>query len=229
MPKISILLPAYNEAENLERAVDSCADIFSRQNIAFEVIVVNDGSSDATAEIANTLQRTRPYLRVFHHEANRGMGAAMRTGAAHTRGEFILTACADLQFDMREAGHFISAIEHADIVAGYKEENTSYSIYRHMNTFANLLLLRVLFGLRLRNPNWVKLFRKEVFKEIPIEYDGFFWDSALLIRAQRAGFRFAEVPTTFHPRVAGVAMGSNPLRVAKTVWELVQFWIKTLF
>lgn len=222
--RVSVIIPAFNEEANIEKAVDACARALTNPQGDFEVIAVNDGSSDRTGAILEEIARSRPWLHAFHHPHNRGMGAGVQTGLAHARGDFIFITSADLQFDMQEIGRFLSATEEADIAIGYRDVRESYSWYRRMNSFANMFLLRALFGLRVRNANWVKMVRREVFEAIPVTHDGFFWDSALLIQAQKKGFRFAEVPTSFYPRAAGVEQGANPVRVLKTFLTLLRFW-----
>ena len=222
--RISVLIPAFNEEGNIQKTIDLYAQVLQAITSAFEVIVVNDGSTDATRTILEDLAKARPYLKAYHHPFNKGMGAAIKTGVVHAQYELIFTTCADLQFDPQEIKKFLPLAERADVIAGYRT-NLDYAARRRFVTFINLALLRVFFGLRLRNPNWVKLFRRKVFDTIPIETNGFFWDSELLIKAQDKGYTFAEVPTTFHPRTVGVAMGSNPVRVFRTFLTFLRFWL----
>ena len=241
--RISVLIPAFNEEGNIRKTIDSYYEVLAGQVEEFEVIVVNDGSVDGTAAMLNELAVLHPRLKVFHHPRNRGMGAAVRTAFGHARYEWIFITCADLQFDAREITNFFPFTDKADIITGYKTD-THDNVYRKINTWVNGLLLCVLFGLTLRNPNWVKLMRRKVCDTLPIsprakrlagnrsplglpiEFDGFFWDSALLIKARDRGSRFAEAPTTCYPRIWGRATGSHPIRVFKTFLALLRFWVR---
>ena len=165
--RISVLIPAFNEEGNIRKTIDSYYEVLAGQVEEFEVIVVNDGSVDGTAAMLNELAVLHPRLKVFHHPRNRGMGAAVRTAFGHARYEWIFITCADLQFDAREITNFFPFTDKADIITGYKTD-THDNVYRKINTWVNGLLLCVLFGLTLRNPNWVKLMRRKVCDTLPI-------------------------------------------------------------
>ncbi|MDX1607687.1 MAG: glycosyltransferase family 2 protein [Candidatus Spechtbacterales bacterium] len=222
--KISIILPAYDEQENIEKAVEECDKVLPRHLAEYELVLVNDGSSDRTGEIIDKIAEQKLHVKALHHRQNKGLGAAVRTGVENSEYEYIFLSPSDLQFDIAEIKNFIDAAGNADIIAGYRVSR-NYNWYRKMNTRANLLLLTLLFGLRVRDPNWVKLFKRDIFEIAPIRYEGFFWDSQVLIDAQKRGLKIKEIPAGIRDRVAGKASGSSPLRVFKTLLEMLKFRI----
>ena len=141
--------------------------------------------------------------------------------------KFIFITSADLQFDIRELALLLPLSKEADIVAGYRLTRPSYNWWRHMLTAVNLFLLRLFFGLRSRDPSWVKLIRRDVFKTIRLTSPRFFWTSELLIQAQRQNLRLAEVGVNSYGRKFGKSTGGNLKTAASTFFELIRFWLKS--
>ena len=222
--ELSVIIPAYNEEGNIEEAVGRCAKVLPVLADQFEVIVVNDGSLDQTGSLAERLQKSHESLRVFHHEVNKGMGAAVAKGFANARYDLLFATPADLQFDIAELEKLLPFIDQAEIVIGHRE-NRDYNWYRWMITYANIFLLRLLFGLQVKDPNWVKLFKRQVFQSISITSPGFFWDAEVLIKARKQNFRIVEVGVRSHPREKGKATGGSPKAALKTFVALMRFWL----
>jgi len=139
MKTLSIIIPAYNEAENIEQAVIVCEKLLPSLVEDYEIIVVNDGSSDATGEIIDQLAISHGKMRALHHEKNKGMGAAIALGITLAQYDFVCMIPADLQFDVADLGKFIPLIENADLVIGYRVHR-DYNWYRWMITYTLLLI-----------------------------------------------------------------------------------------
>ena len=225
MRTLSVIIPAYNEAENIGAVVDACEKILPELTDAYEIILVNDGSDDATAKIADELANEVHSVKVFHHDRNRGMGAAVATGIRHARYDMVCTIPADLQFDVADLIKLLPLMDRADFVIAYRV-NRDYNWYRWMITYTNIILLRVLFGLKVKDPNWVKVYRRKIFDSIQINSTGFFWDAEMLIKANRQGLHIEEVPVPYHPRAKGRATGGTPKAAVQTFFALVKFWIR---
>jgi len=151
-------------------------------------------------------------------------GAAVATGFAAASYDFLFATPADLQFDIAELDKLMPLIENADIVASYRV-NRDYNWYRWMVTYINKFLLRLLFGLKVKDPNWVKLVRKSVLDSVTITSHGFLWDAELLVKAQRQDMRIKEVGVHSHSRTEGVASGASPKAAARTFFALMKFWL----
>jgi len=221
---VSIIIPAYNEEENIEEAINICVKTLPRFLDDFEVIVVDDGSQDKTLERAKELGTSIPQVRIYEHPKNMGLGAAIATGVAHAKKELIFVTPADLQFDIAELQKFLPLIESADIVIGFRT-NREDSAYRRIVTFTKEFLSNILFGLKVKDLSWVKLFRREVFLTIPITSPGFFWDVEVLVQAQRNSFIIKEVGVHTYKRKAGTSSGGKPVAAIKSFFELLTFWL----
>ena len=224
MKELSVIIPAYNEEGNIEKAVQKCLEVLPKLVERFEIVVVDDGSRDRTGEIAERIAKSFEEVKVFHHEKNKGMGAGVATGFTHAKYDLLFATSADLQFDIGELGKLLALIGGADIVAAYRVSR-NYSWYRWMITYVNIFLLRLLFGLKVKDPNWVKLFRREVFSRVKITSSGFFWDAEVLIKAKKQGLRIAEVGVHSYTRKQGKASGASPKAAVKTFFALVKFWL----
>ena len=222
--ELSVIIPAYNEEGNIEKAVQKCLEVLPKLVERFEIVVVDDGSRDRTGEIAERIAKSFEEVKVFHHEKNKGMGAGVATGFAHAKYDLLFATPADMQFDIEELGKLLALIGGSDIVAAWRQ-NRNYSWYRWIITYANIFLLRLLFGLKVKDPNWVKLFRREVFSRVEITSPGFFWDAEVLIKAQKQGLRIAEVGVHSYTRKQGKASGASPKAAVKTFFALVKFWL----
>lgn len=222
---LSLILPAYNEAENLPIVVHSAKQILPTLFDDFEIIIINDGSKDRTAMVAENLARENHHIHVLHHDKNLGIGAVFRTAFKASRFSWVFTCPSDNQFDIGEIKEFIPLMEKADVILGCRT-NLDYTLYRKFNHFVYKTLIRLLFSLKSSDLAWVKMFRREVVKSLPIETDGFFGEIEILARAKRAGFHLANVLVHTRPRLHGKPVGGNFKRVIRTFLELLYFRLK---
>lgn len=221
---ISIVLPAFNEAENIATSVQRARDVLSQRDADFEVIVVDDGSSDATRAIVDAMAREDKRVRCLHHPRNRGYGAALRTGLLAGVKDLVFFTDADLQFDLGEIDRLLDHAQHYDIIAGYRA-NRRDPLPRKVNAWAWGQLVDVLFDLRVRDIDCAfKVFHRRVLEAIDIRSVGAFVNSEILVRARAAGFTVKQVPVTHFARVAGEQTGANPKVIAKAFWELARLY-----
>ena len=219
MKSLSIVLPAFNEALNIRRSVEHATAMGTRLGLDFEVIVVDDGSDDATRQIVRSLEKRDPRVRSLHHERNRGYGAALRTGILASRKEYIFFTDADLQFDIDEIDSLVQYAGRYDIIAGFRQERADAAT-RRFNAWAWARFIGLLFDLHVRDIDCAfKLFHRRVFEVVKIESIGAFVNTELLVRARAAGFDIHEVPVSHFPRRMGEQSGANPKVVAKAFWE----------
>lgn len=202
-PAISLVLPAYNEAENIERAVRAAAAAGALA-ASYEVVVVDDGSGDGTVERLQGLEtELGPALRVIRHAANRGYGAALRTGFAAAEGELVFYTDSDNQFDLSELAGALPLMNEWDAVLGYRIARKD-ARRRLLTSWVFNRLSCAVFGLTVRDLNCsFKLFRRDVLRALPLESNDFFIDTELVVRLHRGGFRYVEKGVTHLPRVAG--------------------------
>ena len=219
---LSAVLPAYNEEGNLFAVVDGVRAAFSKITQDFEIIVVDDGSSDRTGGIADALAREDPRVVAIHHESNRGYGAALRTGFAAVTKGFIFYTDTDRQFDLSEFERLLPLIPGADVVTGFRE-NRQDPLHRRLNASVYNRMLAALFGLRVRDVDCAfKVYRSEVLKSLDLSSDSIFISAEALIKAAQRGCVIRECPVTHFPRGHGRQTGNSPATLVRALREFVR-------
>jgi glycosyltransferase involved in cell wall biosynthesis len=217
---ISIIFPAFNEEENIRRAVEHGRKAMSKFFADIEIIVVNDGSSDATAAIVDEMAAENSDVVLVHHEVNRGYGAALRSGIYKASKELIFFTDSDLQFDLEEIQHLQEWVHKYDIVAGYRARRADPA-HRRFNAWGWNVLVRLVLGLKIKDIDCAfKLFRREVFQNIRLETVGAMINTEILTLAQRNNMKIKEVPVSHYPRLAGEQTGANFKVILKALREL---------
>ena len=229
--KLSIFYPMWNEEEYIERALTAgrraCEQLLSDGDIGdYELIVVDDASTDRTPEIADRLAAEDPRVLVVHHARNRKLGGAIKTGFATATGDVILYTDADLPFDMAELPRAVRLLREydADIVSAYRFDRTGEGYLRSIYTFVYNLLVRTLFDVNARDINFAfKLCRARVFDHVELHSEGSFIDAELVIRATRVGYEMLQFGVDYFPRTRGVSTLSSPsviTTILREMWQL---------
>jgi glycosyltransferase involved in cell wall biosynthesis len=218
--RVSLVLPAYNEAPNIRRALEEATTHSKRLFDDYEILVVDDGSSDETASIVAAVAEENPRVRLLQHGENRGYGEALRTGFLSSGLDFVFFTDADLQFDLSELEEFLQYAGTVDVVAGYRL-NRQDPPARRVMAYAWNLLVRVLFYVPVRDIDCAfKLFDRRVLNEIDIESVGAMVNTELMVKLGRSGASVVEVGVTHRPRRAGKARGADPRVVLMALREL---------
>jgi glycosyltransferase involved in cell wall biosynthesis len=224
MPSISLVLPAYNEADNIEPLVAEAVPALEACTDDYEIIVVDDGSADDTAGVTQRVMEANPRVRLVQHAVNQGFGAAVFSGFTNATKEWIFYTDADRQFVLSELERFIPLMDQADLIAGYRAPRQD----PFMRVFYGKgwsMLCTVVFGYTVRDVDCgFKLLRREIIQELAsdIASRGATFSIEWLVRAKRAGYRFVELPVTHRPRVAGSQTGANIDVIVRAFRELVQ-------
>jgi dolichol-phosphate mannosyltransferase len=220
---MSAVLPAFNEEANIKPAVEALRRALSRYCDGFEIVIVDDGSTDATGAIADDLSLKDPRVVVFHHCPNRGYGAALRTGFCNARKELVFYTDSDNQFDVTQISRLLDHISECDIVVGYRM-NRQDAYLRKFFAWGFKVFIRGLFGVSLRDVDCAfKLFRRNVFDSIAILSDRFFVDAEIMARARALRLRVREVGVDHFPRSAGESTVSFS-HVFSTLRDAVRVW-----
>ncbi len=208
-PRVSVVLPAYNEELNIEQAVREVAAAAERLFAEHEVIVVDDGSRDGTRRLAQAIAQHDSRVRVISHAVNRGYGEALRTGFLASRLDFVFFTDADLQFDIREIELFLPYAGTVDVVAGFRT-NRQDPLTRRLMAYGWNLLVRVLFYVPVRDIDCAfKLFDRRVLADVDIESVGAMVNTELMVKLARRGASVVEIGVTHRPRRAGQARGAS--------------------
>ena len=172
----------------------------------YELIIVDDASTDHTGKLADEMAAADPHVRVVHHPVNRKLGGSMKTGFATATGDLVLYSDADLPFDMAEVSRAIRFMRYydADIVSAFRFDRTEEGSVRTVYTFFYNFLIRRLFGVRMRDINFAfKLCRTSIFDHISLSSEGSFIDAELIIRAKKLGFHVIQFGVDYFPRTRG--------------------------
>lgn len=223
---LSFVVPAFNEESAIARLVAAChatgRDLLTHGDVNdYEIVIVDDGSTDSTGEICDVLATRDFRLKVVHHAHNRRLGAAIRTGTDASAGRYVLYTDADLPFDLSETRRALRYLRlyDAHVVAGYRLSRAGEGVRRMVYSYAYNALIRARFGIRVRDVNFAaKLIRREVLDEIELRSEGSFIDAEMLIRAERAGFRTVQFGLNYFPRSHGTSTLSSP-RVIREILE----------
>jgi glycosyltransferase involved in cell wall biosynthesis len=212
-----------NEEAYVERAVAAAREGVSAVAEEWEILIVDDASTDRTAALAEGLARGDPRLRVLRHARHRGLGATLRTGYAAARHELVLYSDADLPFDFQEVPRAVRLLEYqqADVLAAYRFDRRAEGPLRTAYTLAYSALVRLLFGLRVRDVNFsCKLFRRSLLTRISLRSEGSFIDAEFLVRARNAGARVIQMGVDYFPRAHGRSKAASPAVIAGILAEM---------
>lgn len=219
LPGLTIVLPCFDEEPNVAQAVSQALAAARRHASAVEVIVVDDGSRDRTRVIAEGLAAEDPHVRVVGHAHNLGYGAAVRSGIAASRMPWVLLTDADLQFDLQQLGLMLEAAYEHEIVAGFRIHRQD-PVYRRLGAWAWNQLMRSTFDVPVRDVDCAfKLVRGPVLRGLELQSDGAMISTELYVRAQRGGWRIAEVGVEHRARLAGRPSGGNVAVVVRAFRE----------
>lgn len=220
---VSVLVPAKDEAENLPLFVEQFINSLQDTPYEVELVIVDDGSADGTAETLKGLETEHEFLRVVTHRTQRGIADALKSASDAARGHIFVFYPADLQFDTAEIPSLVDPIRagEADLVTGAKQGNYDK---RFVSGIYNRLC-RWLFGIRVTDLNAVKAYRREVMEAIPTRPD---WHRFMVVVAAADGFRIAERPVTLYPRRAGQSKFGIG-RIPVGLFDLLSVWFALRF
>jgi glycosyltransferase involved in cell wall biosynthesis len=225
VPELSYFFPAHNEEANLEGLVAEALETLPALAERFEIVIVDDGSKDATPTLADGLAAANPdAVRVVHHPTNYGYGAALRSGFRASRFSLIAFTDGDRQFKVVDLGRLTARLQESDapdVVVGFRIQRAD-PIIRTIYARAYRLANRIFFGLPVRDVDCAcKLFRRQSLEGVRVESGGAFFSAELLIKLRARGVRIAEVGVPHYPRTAGSPTGAKP----SVVWRAVKdFW-----
>jgi dolichol-phosphate mannosyltransferase len=221
--RLSLVLPAFNEEAGIRQAIAEADEALATLTAHYEILVVDDGSSDATASVVAEEAARRPHVRLLRHERNRGYGAALRTGFEAARFDLVAFSDADCQFHLEDLGRLLPLTDRVPVAVGYRQDRQDPWRRRFLSGGFNLLV-RTLLGTRVRDCDCaLKVFRCDALARLLPETDGFLVNAEMLARARQLGFEVAEAGVRHRPRLRGdskVALSHIP-RVLAT---LVPFW-----
>jgi len=231
--ELSVFFPCYNEEKNIANTVSKAVKVLKDTTQNWEIIIVNDGSKDNTAQVALKIQKQYPNIRIIIHNPNRGYGAAFKSGLYNSKYKWIAFTDSDGQFDFSEIKNFIKTqqVTNADLVIGYYLGRKVSPIVVLTSKIWELIVF-ILFGLHVTDIDCgFKFVSKKVVDTIPrLEAErGAFISSEFLIKSKKAGFKITEIGVHHYPRTEGQATGRQLKVIIKSFTDLFKLWYKINF
>jgi glycosyltransferase involved in cell wall biosynthesis len=220
---VSVLVPAKDEAANLQEFLRLCAEALGPAGFTFEVVIVDDGSRDESARLLRELEREHPFLRVVTHRRQRGIADALRSAGDVARGDVFVFYPADLQYLPEDIPKLVAPIlqSRADIVTGTKQGKYEKAFVSGVYNG----LCRWLFGVRVTDLNSVKAYRREIMMGMPLRPD---WHRYMVVIAAADGYRLTSVPVPLYARRAGTSKFTWK-RIPVGIFDLVSVWFQLRF
>jgi glycosyltransferase involved in cell wall biosynthesis len=220
---LSVVLPAYNEEVLLDGCVRALHGALATLQVTAEIIIVNDGSRDGTAGIADRLAGELPGV-IALHQANQGIGGAFRTGVQRATGEYLILWPADMPAEPADLAPYTAQFGRADVIVGVRQQRLGYNPLMRFNAWLYPRLVTTLFGLRLRDVNWIHAYRRELFAKITLTQRGIPMLVEALVRLRDLSATFVEVDVRMKLRLGGVASAARLKVMWRTLTGLFSFW-----
>ncbi len=220
---ISFFFPCYNEEDNVSELITQSEKVLKEYADNWEIIIVNDGSSDRTRDIVEGIMKGNSNIRLINHDENQGYGAALTSGFENAKYDLIFFSDGDLQFNLNEIIQFLEKIDDFDYIIGYRIKRQDNFI-RIFNANLWNLVLRITCGLKVRDIDCAfKLFHRSIFDGIKIHSRGAFASAEILLKLKDGEFNFIEIGVNHYPRLKGEQTGGNPFVIFKAINELLKY------
>lgn len=213
---LSIMVTAYNEEVNLPNLIRQTFQDAKKITTDFEIVVVNDGSSDNTASVVEALTKTYKNLRIISYKKNQGLACAFRTGIKACKKDIILYIEGDGQQPLRDQYEALKKIKDADVVLGARSYRFDYSLFRKALSYGFLFLLWLFFNLKFKDVGWSQVYRRKIFDSIKLKSISPFFCAELVVKAVRSGFKVTQAPVIYRTRERGVTKYGN----IRTAYEM---------
>lgn len=222
LPELTVFFPFWNEEKNIDLVVEHALKIVPTLAKKYEILLIDDGSSDRTVEKAEALAKKYPFIRVISHHLNRGYGAALRSGFEHAKYNYIVFTDGDLQFDFSEVTKFVEQIRNADLVIGFRKKRRDQKIFKRL-LLMNLLKIWdfVLFGFYFRDIDCgFKMFTRRALEQIgTLHSEGAMITTEILAKATKKKLKIVQVGVEHYPRKFGAQTGANLYVIVRAILE----------
>ena len=220
---LSLVIPAYNEEAMIERSINSNLYVLKRTEIDYEIVIIDDGSKDSTRKIIEEKFAKLSNVKIFS-KSNGGFGSAVRKGIELSSKDYVMFVPVDSPLDEQTLDIFISHLGKADILVSYRIERKGYSLRMKTNSSVYHFIISLLFGLSLKDYNWIHLYDKMIFQKITIENNKIFMPAEVLIKAKRLGYTFYEFPVEMQERTTGRKTAASYKAAAQTFFDAIKFF-----
>jgi glycosyltransferase involved in cell wall biosynthesis len=224
-PSLCVVVPAYNEEANLPGCLAALHRTLAAFPSPYEVVIVDDGSADASLEVGHRLAAEAPdRVRCLAHAENQGLGAALRTGFEAASADFVTCCPADFPMEPEDWSPFAEALGSADVLVGCRVRREGYNPLMLFNSWLYPKLVAAMFGLRLGDVNWISVYRRSLVARVEITQPGIPMLTEILVKLRDLGASIREVPCRMRPRAVGTASASRPKVMWRTLKGLFRLW-----
>ncbi|HOK38246.1 MAG: glycosyltransferase family 2 protein [Bacteroidales bacterium] len=223
MQSWSIIIFVYNEQDAIKSVIESSLRVLNKLNQEkSELIIVNDGSIDNTLKIIQNFDDKR--IRIINHTKNKGIGEALLSGYKAAQYENICAIPGDGQFNPEELIPF-AEFDNNTFISFYRTQKTRYTVFRKILSLFNRILNRYFLNIKIRDVNWVKIYKKQFFDKITPVLTSSLVESEICAKMIRSGFKIIEVESTYHPRQGGVSKGASLKTIFLVLRETIKLYI----
>jgi len=215
-----------NEEEIVEQKLLQIVEVSKSFSFPYEILVINDGSTDTTPSILNklTLGILKDKIRLFHSEKNSGIGASYTQGIKNARMEYVMFLAIDLIFSNEYFSPFINNMGKADVLVGIREYRSGYNVLMRFNSWLYIKMVQIIFKLGLKDVNWICIYPKKILEQVEIQFKGIVMMVEILVKCRDLNATFMEIPTEQHKRTTERKSSSARLDVMiRTLFDLIKF------
>lgn len=222
---VSFIVPAYNEERSLRDTVDVIKTATNKIALSYEIIIINDGSSDATPQIADVLSQENQFVKTIHHDCNKGLGAAYKTGLSNVCFQYVMLVPGDNVWPADALVSILARKGEADIVIPYIKSAGDKTPFRKFLSSGYTFIINMLFRLKVPYYNGIVLHKTNIIKSISIDTDHFSYQTEALVKLLKMGYGFVSVEACTLARCGGKSTAlkfRNMIAVAKTILSLIK-------
>lgn len=221
---VSIVVPAYNEEENIKTTIDNVLEAASIEKVEFEIIIVDDGSKDNTGLLAEMLAKQNPKINVIHHGRNLGLGSAFKSGITASTKTYFTGYPGDSDMDWRALRKLINERTKADMISSYMTNNSTRTLLRRTLSRLYVIFLNLLFGLKLKYYNGYFICKSNLLKNISFDANSFAIFAEIKIRLIKKGISYEEIPFEYVGRKYGKSKSISITNMRKTIGDVLALW-----
>lgn len=221
----------FNEEAAILSSIQKNIQVLKKHPYSFEIIIVDDASTDNSYSIVYQNFGQFDFIKIVQHHKNSGIGGAVNTGIRYSEGENIWVIPVDSPLNNKLFTDFEAYFSQADILVSYRIKRKGYSRFMLFNSSVFHWLVSHLFGIQLKDYNWIHLYKRKIFAEngIIIEYDSIFMLAEVLIKAHKKNMSFIEFPVNQEQRLTGIASASKPINIYRTMRDMIKLKLRIIF
>jgi len=228
-PSISLILPVYNEVEIIRETVSIYSGVLLSFAYDFEIIVVNDASTDGTGQVLREVALFNKHVKVVTHRENLGSGKSVVSGFKEAQKDICITNFADRPFDLNELPNIVALFDNSDtdFVVVTRKDRSSNPTYRKITSYLNYWLIRLLFNMEIGDFQFIQCYKRKIFEEVDLNAiisRHTFVAPELILKSLKKGFKVREYKSFFYPRKKGKSKYNNVILILKSALEIIYFW-----